>query len=320
MSFSNRIKNHPTVQMFRLLVGLEPYKNYQNSETENPASGLLGRPLVLLLILVVSLFLITAFFTAKSSDSNQVSSPALAEPLVDPSEKSTLNPLVTPNTRISDLSVGEENNLLATEISKISTKANTVQINSKRIEKLEMLLIQEQKKNKELYSKLNTQDVQLQELQAIAIKDVKISPNDQKYITAITENENTAILDKTKFSKIDYYNKVRVLLKNELSSQGRNSIQNTQLQSLVNKLFSDNKSSKVINVDNKYKTSLAQESAVRNNEVRSIVLKKNETLWGLAQRAYGDGMLYKKIIKANPHINEGNARFLRPGILIRIPK
>lgn len=76
----------------------------------------------------------------------------------------------------------------------------------------------------------------------------------------------------------------------------------------------------MINVDNKYKTSLAQESAVRNNEVRSIVLKKNETLWGLAKRAYGDGMLYKKIIKANPHINEGNVRFLRPGILIRIPK
>jgi nucleoid-associated protein YgaU len=32
------------------------------------------------------------------------------------------------------------------------------------------------------------------------------------------------------------------------------------------------------------------------------VVKKGDTLWGLAQRNYGDGKLYKRIVEANPQI------------------
>ncbi len=318
MSFTSRLKNHPTIQMFRLLVGLEPYKSYQISSTKKPFSRLLGHPFVLLLMLIASLLLLVIVFTIKTGDSSQVTSSVVAKSVVDPLEKRTLNSVVIPDTLIDNQKIAEENNLLTTTIRK--TKENTVQFNSKRIEKLEMLLIKEQKKNKELYNKLNTQDSKLQELQAIALKDVKITLNDQKYITAISENKNATKLDEDKISKIDYYNKVRVLLSSELDNKVSRSKQSAQLQSLINELYNDSKSSKVTNLNNNYKRSLAQESLTRSNEVRSIVLKKNETLWGLAKRAYGDGMLYKKIIQANPHINEENVWFLEPGILIRIPK
>ena len=90
---------------------------------------------------------------------------------------------------------------------------------------------------------------------------------------------------------------------------------------IVNKLLNEDSSKdKTPKKEVEYSKSLTQESAVRSNEVRSIILKKQETLWLLAKRAYGDGKLYLKIMKANPQITEENARYLQPGTLIRIPK
>ena len=57
---------------------------------------------------------------------------------------------------------------------------------------------------------------------------------------------------------------------------------------------------------------LDKEADVRQNEVRSIALQDGDSLWSLAVRAYGDGdgNLYRKILKANPHITEESARRL----------
>jgi nucleoid-associated protein YgaU len=66
-----------------------------------------------------------------------------------------------------------------------------------------------------------------------------------------------------------------------------------------------------------YKKALEKESDVRKNAVRSITIKKGETLWSIAQRAYGNGGLYKKIIEANPQIN---IKQLFVGQVIRVPK
>jgi 5'-nucleotidase / UDP-sugar diphosphatase len=35
---------------------------------------------------------------------------------------------------------------------------------------------------------------------------------------------------------------------------------------------------------------------------KSYVVKKGDTLWGIAQRTYGDGKQYRKILAANPSI------------------
>ncbi len=322
MSFTDRLKSHPTVLMLRLLIGLEPFKGNHSGEKEKSVSKLMPHPLFILAALAVSLLLIAFIFTVSQNESDKNVSITLKEPPASAQEKSSKQSIATKSSLapvIASNSV-DKKDLSPGEISNTSVKANTVQINAKRIEKLELLLIQEQNKNKELYDKLNTQDVQLQELQALATNDIKVGMKDQKYIKALTESENTSVLDKSKVSKIDYYNKVRVLLKSEFKNQGSNVKQNSQLQALVNKLLSADDSSSADN-DNefKYKTSLAQESAVRRNEVRTIILKKNETLWGLAKRAYGKGMLYTKIIDANPHITMANVRLLKPGTNIRIP-
>jgi nucleoid-associated protein YgaU len=263
----------------------------------------------------MSIFLLIFYFTSKQNKVLETT-PTDSTGVVSPALSTKSSELGTP-TESANISV--ETDKVTNEIPKfVNTEKNTVQINSQRIEKLEILLLQEQQKNKALYQKLNTQDVKLQELQSISINDIEIGSQDQKYIKALTENENTAILDEKKISNIDYYNKVRVLLKSNLGNKGSN--KNSQLQNLVNEIFYTKETSGKAKKNINYTTSLEQESGVRSNEVRSIILKKNETLWGLAKRAYGDGMLYKKIIRANPQITESNVRFLRPGIYIRIPR
>lgn len=137
-------------------------------------------------------------------------------------------------------------------------------------------------------------------------------------MNSITQKENTTISDKTKLEKVDYYNKVRVLLKGQQQNQISTN-DHRQLQVIVNQLLNRDNTKENSEEESTYSKSLNKESVVRINEVRSIILKKGETLWGLAKRAYGDGKLYQKIMKANPQINEENARYLQPGTLIRIP-
>jgi len=330
MNFTSRIKNHPTVLMLRLFVNLELFEK-KNKESNGLKTGLLRQPLLLLVSFLVGILLLTIYLTSKQ-DKQFISTQkeVISASNVVLEKYSTDTTVIVPpalGTKASDTSIqtvsintNEETDTVTAETPRnfINIEKNTVQINSQRIEKLEMLLLEEQKKNKELYQKLDTQGVKLQELQSIPIKDIEIGSQDQKYIKALTENENTVILDEKKISKIDYYNKVRILLKSELGNVGNN--KNVQLQNLVNKLFYTKEASGKRKNSVNYTTSLNQESGVRSNEVRSIILKKNETLWGLAKRAYGDGMLYKKIIRANPQITEFNVRFLHPGVYIRIPK
>lgn len=86
-----------------------------------------------------------------------------------------------------------------------------------------------------------------------------------------------------------------------------------QLQKKINEMLSANSPSPATSG---YKKSLEVESKVRQNAVRSITIRKGETLWGIAQRAYGNGSKYKKIIEANPNIN---VNLLQQGQVIRVP-
>jgi nucleoid-associated protein YgaU len=87
-----------------------------------------------------------------------------------------------------------------------------------------------------------------------------------------------------------------------------------QLQKQINQLIENNNSNPISN--KVYTSALEKESKVRKNAVRSIIIKKGETLWEIAQRAYGNGSLYKKIIKANPQIDINK---LYIGQVVRVP-
>ena len=51
-----------------------------------------------------------------------------------------------------------------------------------------------------------------------------------------------------------------------------------------------------------YLHSLKDAEAERQNEMRTITVKRGETLWKIAARAYGTDHQYKKIFNANPHL------------------
>ena len=70
----------------------------------------------------------------------------------------------------------------------------------------------------------------------------------------------------------------------------------------------------------KFTKALKSEDKIRKNSVRSIKVKKGETLWSIATRAYGNGFDYPKILKANPKLKKGKIVLLRVGQVIRVPK
>lgn len=87
----------------------------------------------------------------------------------------------------------------------------------------------------------------------------------------------------------------------------------TGLQDKINQLSKSNSQSD-------YEKALSSESKVRSNAVRSIIVRKGETLWSIAKRAYGDGKHYKKILAANPQITKNKTVRLVIGQVIRVPK
>ena len=66
-----------------------------------------------------------------------------------------------------------------------------------------------------------------------------------------------------------------------------------------------------------YLHSLKGAEAERQNEMRTITVKRGETLWKIAARAYGTGYQYKKIFNANPHLTSPDA--ITVGETLRVP-
>lgn len=138
------------------------------------------------------------------------------------------------------------------------------------------------------------------------LANVSVTPVNPDLLKSLDQMDlNGAVEKGAEIKKIDYYNKKVIVNKNKEKSTFQKGISH-----LLDETTSD---------ASKYVESLDSEAKVRLNEVRSIALKKGDTIWSLAKRAYGDGTLYKRILAANPQINEKNARFLAQGTLIRVP-
>ncbi len=91
------------------------------------------------------------------------------------------------------------------------------------------------------------------------------------------------------------------------------------LQNQINSLLEPKKLEPKTQKTDNYKEALKKESKVRTNAMRSITVRKGETLWSIAVRAYGNGSFYKKIIEANPHITKDGKVVLSIGQIIRVP-
>ena len=178
------------------------------------------------------------------------------------------------------------------------------------INRLTKQLLTEQQKTQNLTEELNKQSIELKDLLKKAIVTTK--KKDRKYIDALNKigkHKNHQAKKSSSMGKTDYYNKVRISLRSNNSEN--------RLQNKVNSLI-ENKPYKKEN-EMKYIKNLAKESKIRKNEVRSITLKKGDTLWSLSKRAYGKGSLYLKILKANPQITKKTLRQLQIGTELLVP-
>ena len=99
------------------------------------------------------------------------------------------------------------------------------------------------------------------------------------------------------------------------STETSNDLISVGLKGKINKLIDSKEFT-----GSSYQKALNKESKTRSNAVRSVVVKKGETLWSIAKRAYGDGKHYKKILKANPQLTRRRKLFLVIGQVIRVPK
>jgi len=180
------------------------------------------------------------------------------------------------------------------------------QDNRDKIKELTQQLLAQKEKTAELTRMIEVQKEDFGNLLDNAME--KASKKDRNYISALeTQLKKTTEkpqVDKDTIAKTDYFNRVSVSAEADTSAM---------LQNKINKFLTTSTS------DSSYVKKLTKESEVRKNEVRSIALKKGESIWLIAVRAYGDGFQYHKIMKANPHITEKSARFLAPGTMIRVP-
>lgn len=91
--------------------------------------------------------------------------------------------------------------------------------------------------------------------------------------------------------------------------------ENNETKDSVKSLTNRNKAEKMLN-----KGEVVKKKVVKGSRKRTMRLKKGESLWNLSKRAYGKGIYYKKIIKANPSLTEKSFKRLRPGARINVPR
>lgn len=202
-----------------------------------------------------------------------------------------------------------ENNQLSELLETAMSKANS---EDKKylaaIEKTEEKEAQEQSK---IIATINSKKV-------VSVNDATIKVDHYNSVNLSTVSQMDAIIAVMQGGKISTPNKTKAKPSAiQIASIDKTKTEqlHIQLQRQINQMLNNN--TPAVNPNNViYKQALDKESQVRQNAVRSITIRKGETLWAIAQRAYGNGSQYKKIVDANPQIN---INLLQEGQVIRVP-
>lgn len=167
----------------------------------------------------------------------------------------------------------------------------------------------------------NTVDVSMEsQVNAIllAMKDIKPAYQRQK-----KSNTPSRIVEETVVSRTDSEKKLtsqnnnlidQLEELNTTETEPQDELISVELESKINQLITTKQLS-----GTNYQNALKKEAKERKNAIRSVIVKKGETLWSISKRAYGDGKLYKKILKANPQITRDGVLKLSIGQKIRVP-
>lgn len=153
-----------------------------------------------------------------------------------------------------------------------------------------------------------------------ALEALKKEVSSQLSINKPTINEVTTKQAKQvrAAQSIDYFNKVDV---SKLTTQAT-STDKQRLTAQIAQIVaqSDNTDSQpdTAQSNDNYLQTLKTASKERANEMRTIEVIKGDTLWDIAERAYGNGHEYPKIFKANPNIIKDPDR-IEIGMLLLVP-
>lgn len=140
-----------------------------------------------------------------------------------------------------------------------------------------------------------------------ALEELKKEVSTQKTIKKPIVNEATARevnLDSGEQS-VDYYNKVDVSKVNKqlaLTSEKYKLI--AKITQIIAEPENTEPSATVEKADDSYIETLKTASEERANQMRSIQVKRGDSLWLIAVRAYGDGYQYPRIFAANPSLTD----------------
>ncbi len=129
-------------------------------------------------------------------------------------------------------------------------------------------------------------------------------------IKASDSKSNAATNNKNNFNVVDV---------SQIKSKSSRSVTLAQkVSSLVDESTNNNTSNSKKNPGwQDYLKKLNTEGQERKNEMRTIKVKRGETLWRISIRAYGTGFKYKKIFKANPHLTSPHS--ISTGEILKVP-
>ena len=177
---------------------------------------------------------------------------------------------------------------------------------SDKITKLNSELEQEKQQSQKLNNENARLKVRINNMlaQTEAIKNTVKRDNNEVVAKTTKGNRNTAQVSNEKVSKDKNFNKVKMDLAKDSKAENN-----------AERLTNRNSAQKITKKDEE----VTAKKVIKSSGNRTMKLKKGESLWNLSKRAYGKGIYYKKIIKANPSITEKSFKRLRPGTRINVP-
>lgn len=117
---------------------------------------------------------------------------------------------------------------------------------------------------------------------------------------------------------IDYFNKVDVSKNDSQLVTGELTLAD-QIAKIVSEpeITPVTENNPTVESEDSYIQILKTESVERANEMRTIQVMKGDTLWEIAERAYGSGDEYPRIFDANPHLTDPDK--IEIGDILRVP-
>lgn len=153
-----------------------------------------------------------------------------------------------------------------------------------------------------------------------ALEELKQGARSQIIMSKATAKEAATyeVKEVSEERSVDYFNKVDVS-KNTTQQNDEEPSLAAQIAQIVSEPESTTATEEIISEkqEDSYIQTLKAESIERANEMRTVKIIKGDTLWVLAERAYGSGYEYPRIFEANPHLIDPDR--LEIGDLLRVP-